>query len=195
MHFYCFSISLLKKSKSNFKVTSHHDYYICFYRPSKKEPAFTQKSRGSNTYLPKTDTERKVVSPLTVTEIGRVPYIQKVKVAQSYPTLCDTVDYSPWNFPGQNTNQSGYPVPSPGDLPNPRIEPRSPSLQVDTLPAEPQRTCLHTEVLYKVKVLVSHSCLTHCDPTDWGWPRSSVLGILQARILEWEVIPFSKGSS
>ena len=27
---------------------------------------------------------------------------------------------------------------SPGDLPNPGIEPRSPALQVDSLPAEPQ---------------------------------------------------------
>ena len=33
---------------------------------------------------------------------------------------------------------SGYPSPSPGDLPNPGIEPRSPSLQADSLPAEPQ---------------------------------------------------------
>ena len=28
--------------------------------------------------------------------------------------------------------------PSPGDLPNPGIEPRSPALQADSLPAEPQ---------------------------------------------------------
>ena len=34
---------------------------------------------------------------------------------------------------------SGELFPSPGDLPNPRIEPRSPTLQVDPLPAEPQR--------------------------------------------------------
>ena len=32
---------------------------------------------------------------------------------------------------------SGYPFPSPGDLPNPGIEPRSPALQADSLPAEP----------------------------------------------------------
>ena len=32
---------------------------------------------------------------------------------------------------------SGLPFPSPGDLPNPGIEPGSPSLQVDTLPSEP----------------------------------------------------------
>ena len=33
---------------------------------------------------------------------------------------------------------SGKPFPSPGDLPNPGIEPRSPALQADSLPAEPQ---------------------------------------------------------
>ena len=32
---------------------------------------------------------------------------------------------------------SGLPFPSPGDLPNPGIEPRSPSLQADTLLSEP----------------------------------------------------------
>ena len=33
---------------------------------------------------------------------------------------------------------SGQLFPSPGDLPNPGIKPRSPTLQVDSLPAEPQ---------------------------------------------------------
>ena len=33
---------------------------------------------------------------------------------------------------------SGQPFPSPGDLPNPGIEPRSPAWQEDSLPAEPQ---------------------------------------------------------
>ena len=32
---------------------------------------------------------------------------------------------------------NGLPFPSPGDLPNPGIEPRSPMLQADSLPAEP----------------------------------------------------------
>ena len=34
---------------------------------------------------------------------------------------------------------SGLTFPSPGDLPNPGIEPRSPTLRTDSLPAEPQR--------------------------------------------------------
>ena len=33
---------------------------------------------------------------------------------------------------------SGQPFPSPGDLPNPGIEPRSPAMQAHSLPAEPQ---------------------------------------------------------
>jgi len=32
---------------------------------------------------------------------------------------------------------SGLPFPSPGNLPNPVIEPGSPALQADTLPSEP----------------------------------------------------------
>ena len=59
----------------------------------------------------------------------------KVKVTQSCPTLWDPMD-SPWNSPGQNTGV-GKPFPSPEDLPNPGIEPRSPALQADFLPAEP----------------------------------------------------------
>ena len=42
-------------------------------------------------------------------------------------------------------------------------------------------------------VLVTQSCLTLCDPMDYMLPGSSVHGILQARILEWVVIPFSRG--
>ena len=38
---------------------------------------------------------------------------------------------------------SGWPLLSPGDLPNPGIETRSPSLQAYSLPAEPQRKCPH----------------------------------------------------
>ena len=46
----------------------------------------------------------------------------------------------------------------------------------------------------KKLVLVAQSCLTLCDPMNWG-SGSSVHGILQARILEWVAFPFSRGSS
>ena len=44
-------------------------------------------------------------------------------------------------------------------------------------------------------MLVVQLCLTLCDPMDYSPPGSSVHGILQARILEWVAIPFSRGSS
>ena len=47
----------------------------------------------------------------------------------------------------------------------------------------------------KVKVLVTQSDLTLCNPMDCSLQDSSVHGILQARMLEWVVIPFSRGSS
>ena len=43
-----------------------------------------------------------------------------VLVAQSCPTLCDAMDYSP------------LPLPSPGDLPDSGIESPSPALQADS---------------------------------------------------------------
>ena len=63
------------------------------------------------------------------------------KIAQSCPILCDPMDCSP---PGSSIHGifqvrvwSGLPFPSPGDLPDPRIEPRSPALQADALTSEP----------------------------------------------------------
>ena len=38
-------------------------------------------------------------------------------------------------------------------------------------------------------MLVTQSCLTLCDPMVCSQPVSSVPGILQARILEWELFP------
>ena len=48
---------------------------------------------------------------------------------------------------------------------------------------------------YVRKNACAKSHLTLCDPTDCSPPGSSVHGILQARILEWVAMPFSRGSS
>ena len=63
----------------------------------------------------------------------------EVKVAQSCPTLQPHVLYRPWSmeFSGPECLR-GQPFPSPRNLPNPGIEPRCPTLQADSLPAEPQ---------------------------------------------------------
>ena len=39
---------------------------------------------------------------------------------------------------------------------------------------------------------VAQSCPTLCDPMDCSLPGSSLHGILQARVLEWVAISFSK---
>ena len=44
-------------------------------------------------------------------------------------------------------------------------------------------------------ILVTQSCLTLCNTMDCSPPGSSVHGILQARILDWVDIPFSRRSS
>ena len=46
-----------------------------------------------------------------------------------------------------------------------------------------------------VCVLVAQLCPTFCDPMDCSQPYSSAHGILQARILEWVAIPFSRECS
>jgi len=43
------------------------------------------------------------------------------------------------------------------------------------------------------EVKVAQLCVTLCDPMDSSPPRSSVDGILYARILEWVAIFFSRG--
>ena len=53
--------------------------------------------------------------------------------------------YSPWSFPGQNTGVGILSL-LQEDLPNPGIEPRTPTLQADSLPAEPQRKPKNTRV-------------------------------------------------
>ena len=52
---------------------------------------------------------------------------------------------------------------------------------------------MHVQVCVRAKWL--QSCLTLCDPMNCSPSGSSVHGILQARILEWVAVPFSRGSS
>ena len=55
---------------------------------------------------------------------------------------------------------------------------------------DPGLTTYDDNNLRKVKVKITQSCLTLCNPLD-----CTVHGILQARIQEWVAFPFSRGSS
>ena len=70
-------------------------------------------------------------------------YLVKVKVkslscVQLFVTTWTVVYWAPpsMGFSGQGYWR-GLPFPSPEDLPDPGIEPRSPALQADSLPSEP----------------------------------------------------------
>ena len=97
--------------------------------------------------------------------------------------LC-TILMTPWTVASQaplsmgfsrQEHWSGLPFPSPRDLPNRGIEPRSPALQAD----------FFYQVSYKgsLRKKVTKSCPVLCNPMDY-----TVHGILQARILSW--VPF-----
>ena len=47
-----------------------------------------------------------------------------------------------------------------------------------------------------VKCMLScQLCLTFCNPLDCSLPSSSVHGIFQAKVLEWDSTSYAKGSS
>ena len=58
-------------------------------------------------------------------------------------------------------------------------------------------TQLHSShtLVRKKESEVAQLCPTICDPMDCSLPGSSLHGILQARVLEWVAISFSRGSS
>ena len=62
---------------------------------------------------------------------------------------------------------SGLPCPPPGDLPNPGIEPKSPALQVGSLPLSHQGSPEYTEELYKKELHDPDNhdgVITHLEP-------------------------------
>ena len=69
--------------------------------------------------------------------------------SESHSAVSDSLQphglYSPWNSPGQNTGVGSLSL-LQGIFPSPRIKPRFPALQTDSLPAEPQGKPKSTEV-------------------------------------------------
>ena len=100
---------------------------------------------------------------------------------------------TPWTVAHQASPSMGFswqeywsrlPFPSPGDLPNTGIKPRSPALQADALTLWATKEVQIGLVKWKSRPAL-------CNPMD-----SRVHGILQARILElWVAFPFSRRSS
>ena len=95
--------------------------------------------QGSNPGFPHC---RQILYQLSHKGSPRVLEWVKVKLLSGV-RLCDPMDSSLHQAPpsmgfSRQEYWSGLPFPSPGNLPNPGIKPSSPTLQVDSLPAEPQ---------------------------------------------------------
>ena len=96
--------------------------------------------------------------------------------AQSCPTLCDPMDCSLPGFsvhgdsPGKDT-RVGLPCPPPGDLPNPGIEPRSPSLRADSLLFEPPGKPFLGILQARILEWVCHALLQGIFPTQGSNPH------------------------
>ena len=78
------------------------------------------------------------------------PHQSESEVAQSYPTVCNLWTVAHKAFPSMGFSRqeywSGLPFPSPGDLLDPGIEPRSPILQADALTLAPPGKPLNTKI-------------------------------------------------
>jgi len=80
---------------------------------------------------------------------------------------------------------SGLPFPSPGDLPNPGIEPRPPAWQTDSLPSEPPGKPINRNVSFTQSCLTLTTSLTvaHQVPLSMGFPRT--VAIFYSRGSSW----------
>ena len=62
-----------------------------------------------------------------------------------------------------NTYWSGLPFPSPGDLPDPGIEPGSPALWADALPSEPPGKPIYIYIIYIICILYIICIINYID--------------------------------
>ena len=121
-----------------------------------------------------------------ICSIEKVKSSLKVKVTQSCLTLCDPMDYT-MEF-SRPEYWSGYPVPSPGDLANPGIEPRLPALRADSLSAEPQGKPKNTGVgslslpgSSGSRNQTGVSCIAGGFSTNWAIRKALYVFILSGR--------------
>ena len=84
----------------------------------------------------------------------------------------------PVEFPRQEY-WSGQPFPSPGDLPDQGIEPRSPALQTDPLPSKPPENHVNTGVLisFWINIFVAFSYILSSRIA--GWRSSFIFNFLK----------------
>ena len=78
---------------------------------------------------------------------------------------------------------SGLPFPSPGDLPDPGIEPRSPALQADSLPSEPPGKSINDTSFWLISRILTKWILTN-------FIVSFCLLLWRGKLLDVLILPF-----
>ena len=116
----------------------------------------------------------------------------RVKSHQLCPTLYDPMDYIACQAPlsmgfYRQEYWSGLPCPSPGDLPNPGFKPRSPALQVDSLPPEPpgKPQLINTVLLIHFKCWVN-TCLKTKKGNIVFKGKQMLINSVPASVKEWQ---------
>ena len=124
-------------------------------------------------------------------------FVHSCSVAQSCPTLLQPHGLQPsrffyaWDFAGKNTGMGCHFLLQRMFLTQ-GLNPHLLHWQTGSLPLRHPRNTISRGC---VCVLFTQSCPTLCNPMDCSLPGFSVHGILQARLLEWIAIPFSRGFS
>ena len=119
----------------------------------------------------------------------------EVKVAQLCPPLCDPMDYIVHGILQARIlgkyRESGWPFPSPGDFPNLGILPMSPTVQADSVPAEPPgKPCKQNKTRTNKKL----SSTPHSFPgqrilegySSWGREESDVPERQEGLSIAWK---------
>ena len=117
------------------------------------------------------------------------------EVTQSCLILCNPMDNSPLGSSDHGISQARIlkwvAISSPGDLPDPVIKLVSLALAGRFFIHWATREAGAISVSAAAAAKSLQSCPTLCDPIDGSPPGSPVLGILQARTLEWVAISVS----
>ena len=117
----------------------------------------------------------KLISPVQTLRVG-MPEKWKCKLLSRVQLFV-----TPWTIQSTEFSRpeycNGYPFPSPGDLLKPRIVPRSPALQADSLPAEPPKLLKWVAYLFSSgsswpRNGTRVSCIAHRFFTNWTMRES-----------------------
>ena len=115
------------------RLTAISWYTLSYFAPSEKVPCIMHFCVSLDTLCPWRHLVSEWVKSLSCVRFFATPWTVAYQASPS-------IEFSRQEY------WSGLPFPSPGDLPDPGIKPRSPGLQADALPSEPEGKALNAHV-------------------------------------------------